>query len=329
MFRVTHWSLERIFILCMLLLAACSAKESKGITEIKGEPSGINFAALVILGTLQDGGSPHIGCTRECCSSLFAQPDPNRMVVSLGIIDPDEGKTFLIEATPDITRQLRLLKNFTGTASTEVPDGILLTHAHIGHYAGLMYLGREALGVSKVPVYAMPRMKAFLEKNGPWQQLVTLNNIVLNELKEDSVMSLTPNIRITPFRVPHRDEYSETVGYRIEGPNKKVLFIPDIDKWEKWEQSIVEEIQRVDYALIDATFYDASEVNNRDIREIPHPFVVESLSLFQSLTPEQKAKVIFIHFNHTNPLLLDSSAATKRVKHAGFNVARTGNIIPL
>ena len=42
----------------------------------------------------------------------------------------------------------------------------------MGHYSGLMHLGREAANTSKVPVYAMPRMLEFLAKNGPWNQLL-------------------------------------------------------------------------------------------------------------------------------------------------------------
>ena len=110
--------------------------------------------------------------------------------------------------------------------------------------------------------------------------------------------------------MPHRDEYSETVGYVISGPNKSALFIPDIDKWEKWKLDINAEIKKVDYALLDATFFDEKEINNRDISEIPHPFIIESMKKFEMMTPEEKNKIIFIHFNHTNPVLKDQREST-------------------
>lgn len=211
-----------------------------------------------------------------------------------------------------MTAQVKLLKDFAGERAKEVPDGIFVTHAHIGHYTGLMYLGKEAANASQVPVYAMPRMKTFLEQNGPWSQLVTNKNIVLNEMQENVDMQLSPQLHITPITVPHRDEFSETVGYRIEGPANKVLFIPDIDKWAKWNRNIAEEIAGVDYAFLDATFYDAAEINNRDISTIPHPFVIESMELFKSLSTAEKKKIYFIHFNHTNPLLRLESKETKQ-----------------
>lgn len=284
---------------------------------------------LIILGTLQDGGSPHPGCKKDCCRELFLNPDPTRKVVSLGIIDHVHQKTYLIEATPDFPEQIQLLLQEAEHQASVVPDCIFLTHAHIGHYTGLMYLGREALNAKDVPVYAMPRMKHFLEGNGPWSQLVTAGNIALKELQADMEVQLTPSLRITPFTVPHRDEYSETVGFRIDGPNKSVLFIPDIDKWQKWDRSIIEEIGKVDYAFVDGTFYDAAEINYRSISTIPHPFISESMAMFDTLPGAEKQKIYFIHFNHTNPVLDLESARAKEVIAAGYRIAMMGQVIGL
>jgi len=283
---------------------------------------------VTILGTVQDGGSPHAGCKKACCKDLFLHPDPTRKVVSLGVVDFSAEKKFLFEATPDIATQMHYLKNTLPYETPETPDGIFLTHAHIGHYTGLMHLGREALGADSVPVYAMPKMKRFLVENGPWSQLVSLNNIVLLPIQNDSVIELTKQLRVEPFTVPHRDEFSETVGYKISGGKKTLLFIPDINKWSIWEKDIIDEIEKVDYVLIDATFYDANEVS-RDISEIPHPFVVESMELFKNLHESEKRKIIFIHFNHTNPLINPLSKEADFVRKSGFDVANFGMQIAL
>jgi pyrroloquinoline quinone biosynthesis protein B len=279
---------------------------------------------LVILGTLQDGGSPHLGCKKECCKDLFLNPDPSRKVVSIGIVEPQEMKRYIIEATPDYPEQLYALSRQGDFEVKQVPDGIFISHAHIGHYTGLMFLGKEAQHSNQVPVYVMPRMKTFIEQNGPWSQLVARQNISLQKLEEQRAVQLTPNLRVTPFLVPHRDEFSETVGFLIEGPNKKALFIPDIDKWEKWSESITDIIAKVDYAFIDGTFYDGEEINYRDISEIPHPFIIESMALFRSLSLGEKNKIFFIHLNHTNPALLPDSPKTESIKNNGFHVAQTG-----
>ena len=236
------------------------------------------------------------------------------------LINNENNESYLFDASPDINQQL----NFMGDRINKDLKGIFLTHAHIGHYTGLMFFGREALNSNLINVFAMPRMKKFLETNGPWSQLVKLNNINLIQIHSESVFSLSDQIRITPFEVPHRGEFSETVGYKIHGPNKTALFIPDIDKWYLWEKSIVDEIRKVDYALIDATFYDSKEVNYRDISEIPHPFVIETMSLFNNSSKKEKSKIYFIHLNHTNPLLDEKSKEFNDIINKGYNVAYEG-----
>ena len=284
---------------------------------------------LVILGNVQDAGSPHMGCEKACCKELFKTPDPSRKVVSIGIVDPNNKKYWMIEASPDFSTQTRLLKDISNFEHSKTPDGIFLTHAHIGHYSGLMYLGKESFNSDNVPVYAMTRMKGFLIQNGPWSQLFKLENIKINNIDHEKIFSLSNKITITPFLVPHRDEFSETVGFKIKGPNKSILFIPDIDKWGKWNKSLLTEIKKVDLALVDGTFYDAEEVNHRDISEIPHPFIVETIELFKSEKKELKSKIKFIHLNHTNPLLNDNSNATKKINEQGFSVAHFKEIITL
>ncbi len=278
--------------------------------------------SITVLGTIQDAGLPHIACTKKCCVGLFENPDSRRQVVSLGLYDDKSQKKYLFEATPDITRQMKFLSQYGEQTDKQVPDGIFLTHAHIGHYTGLMYLGKEAMSANKVPVYAMPKMKEYLETNGPWEQLVSEENIKINKLEDGVKVILSDELSVTPLLVPHRDEYSETVGYRIDGPNKSALFIPDIDKWEKWDIDIIEQIKKIDYAFLDATFYDGAELGNRDMSEIPHPFVVESMNKFESLNENEKKKIIFIHINHTNPILDPKSEEARRVIQNGFRIAK-------
>ena len=281
-------------------------------------------AKLVVLGTVQDGGSPHIMCLKSCCTNLSSEEKAARQVTALGL---SSGTTdyYLFEASPNITLQMQHMQalGYFNLA------GIFLTHAHIGHYMGLLYLGREAWGANKVPVYAMPKLRAFLRENGPWSQLVDLENITLQALENKQPQQLPQGIKVTPFVVPHRDEFSETVGYYIAGPNKTALFLPDIDKWNKWGKNIAEVIKAVDYAFIDASFYDAAEINYRPIAEIPHPFVIETLERLNGLEQKDRKKVFFIHMNHTNPMLDPESEAAKRVRALGFSVARIGDTFSL
>ena len=302
-------------ILCISsLFFSCKQVEINSNTSIKSS------VEINILGTVQDGGMPHLGCKKSCCKDYFEKGFSKKRVVSLGISDYLYNKNYLIEASPDISIQLSDLLD----KESKTLDGIFITHAHIGHYSGLTNLGREVSNTSNIPLYLMPKMQDFISSNGPWDQLVKLKNVELKSLFHEKEEKLTENLTIIPFKVPHRDEYSETVGFKIIGPNKSALFIPDIDKWNKWEISIKKLISKVDYAFLDGTFYDSKEINYRDISEIPHPFIIESLELFKDLKESDRNKIYFIHLNHTNPLLNSKSQEYQHVVSNGYNVAFEG-----
>lgn len=312
-------------VLACMGLIAC---RSEGPGGSGGGSSPMQRPSLIVLGVAQDGGYPQAGCEKSCCRPVLDGRQPGRSVTSLALTDPSSGSYWLFEATPDIGSQMRMVRERAPSVDI-LPKGVFLTHAHIGHYAGLMHFGREAIGAKGVPVHAMPRMRAYLTGNGPWSQLVSTGNIELLALAADSAVSLPSGVRVTPFLVPHRDEYSETVGYRIEGPGRRILFIPDIDKWERWGRSIRDELRGCDLALIDGTFFDGTELPGRDMREIPHPSVTESMALFADLPDSLRRRVCFIHFNHTNPLLRKGSDQRLAVEAAGYRVAEEGMVIGL
>ena len=294
-----------------------------------------NDPYTLVLGIAQDAGFPQAGCQKECCREAWGQPQLRRFATSLAIVDPVSQERWLLDCTPDFRDQLRVLDEIAASqaakegsalssvnnASRSAIGGIFLTHAHIGHYAGLIHLGREVMGTDAIPVYGMPRMNAFLTENGPWSQLVSLKNIALNSLTADVAVRLNDRLTVTPFLVPHRDEFSETVGFRIQGPNRSVVFIPDIAQWEKWDLRIEDVIADSDIVYLDGTFFGNGEIPGRDMSLIPHPFIEESLQRFGQLTADVRGRVRFIHLNHTNPALHNDSAASRLIISSGCSVA--------
>jgi len=244
---------------------------------------------LVVLGIAQDGGIPQLGCERPICQDIRTGKRAPEKVSSLGLINRATGVAYVFDATPDFPAQLQRL---TGG---KLPAGIFLTHAHMGHYTGLMFLGRESVNAAAVPVYATERMGAYLRGNGPWSQLVAIPNVALRAVAYDQPVTLDGGVSVTAFKVPHRDEFSDTVGFRISGPHRSALFIPDIDRWEKWDRSIRELAATVDYAFLDGTFASATEIN-RPIEEVPHPLMSRTRELLKGA----KAKLWFIHINNSN-----------------------------
>jgi pyrroloquinoline quinone biosynthesis protein B len=299
----------RIKVLLLILITACATA-----------PPLTKGPFTIVLGIAQDGGYPQAGCNRPDCIAAWRDPRLRQRVASLAIVDPQSHQRWIIDATPDFGSQLRTLDEAAPrTATSPLLDGILLTHAHIGHYLGLAQLGREVLGAHSVHVYAMPRMREFLAHNGPWDQLVTLHNIEITPIEDGVEVALNERIHVTPIRVPHRDEYSETVGFIVRGPSRSILWLPDIDKWERWSTTLESVLARVDVAYIDGTFYDASELPGRDLREIPHPLMMETLSRLAA--SPMLAKVRFIHLNQSNPVL--------RGSRAGVVVARDGERVSI
>ncbi|NIO49103.1 MAG: pyrroloquinoline quinone biosynthesis protein PqqB [Candidatus Aminicenantes bacterium] len=303
-----------------------SGKRTFSIKDLKKEKEETDVLVKV-LGTAQDGGLPQIGC--YCKNCLRAREDQrfSRLISSLAIIDLGEKKYFILDATPDIRIQadiafsrLALLKQ----GRKNFPDGILLTHAHIGHYTGLMFYGYESMSAHKLPVYCSSRMKSFLSSNGPWSQLVSLENISIHTLSMEKEFLLTPRISFTPFLVPHRNEYTDTLGFIISGDKRKLLYVPDIQSWEAWSRSIVKETRKSDVALLDGTFCSSEELPGRDLSKIGHPFIKTSLKTLKNVAEEGKTKIYFTHLNHSNLALDPEGEARKEVEEKGFGIASEG-----
>jgi pyrroloquinoline quinone biosynthesis protein B len=313
-------------LLASVLAAATSSASAPSKPEsAKPMPS----PYVLVLGIAQDGGAPQAGYPNE---PGWHDPSKRRLATCLALVDPASGERWLFDATPNFPEQLQRLDEAAPPKDRPGLSGIFLTHAHIGHYVGLMYLGKEVIGAKDVPVWAMPRMRQFLTDNGPWQQLVRLNNIALKPLVAGEPVQLNPDLKVTPILVPHRQEYSEVVGFRIEGPKVSVLFIPDIDSWTQWDAQgtrIEDEIAKVDVAYLDGTFFANGEIPGRDMSGFPHPFISTSLARFAALPASERAKIRFIHLNHTNAALWPDTDARRKITQAGSRVADEGERVDL
>jgi pyrroloquinoline quinone biosynthesis protein B len=289
---------------------------------------------VLVLGTAQDGGLPQIGGRTSQDEAARRDPSRRRAVASLLVVEPQTGQRWLIDATPDIREQMERAEGHPanrGAAGARPPlvDGIFLTHAHIGHYLGLAQLGREAYGAEGVPVWGSAQMVDFLSRNAPWDQLVRLGNIRLERFAAAQVITLSPRLAIVPLAVPHRSEYTDTHGFALRGPNRSLLYITDIDKWERWDRPIEEVVKITSAALLDGTFFADGEIPGRSMADIPHPFIAESLRRFAALPEGERRKIAFTHLNHTNPAADPASAARKQIEAAGMRVAEDGERIDL
>lgn len=282
----------------------------------------------VVLGIAQDAGLPHVGC--RCARCLAAQGDPAaaEYAASMAIVDARRrpNSVWLVDATPDIKFQLNYLAPALGPhplmpGRLRQPDGLFLTHAHMGHTAGLAQLGPEGMNVGDLPVYASKGLLTVLQETALWRPL--LGNLRLFALAAGVAVDLAPGLSITPLEVPHRDELGAgTFAFRVQGPDGALLYVPDIDDWGRWPLAR-EAIAGVDVILADASFHSADELAGRP--PVAHPLVADTVAFFADLP----GRLILTHLNHTNRLLDRESASRAALAAQGVTVARFGQIIPL
>lgn len=309
-----------------------SGSVNKPPRRFLSKSNGEETVFVKVTGTAQDGGIPHIGCFCANCQRAWKDPRFSRLISSLALFDLDENKTILVDATPDIRAQTLMIQERLSPDKRKRrywPDGVLLTHGHIGHYTGLMFYGYEALSTDRLPVYCSKRMNDFLTQNGPWSQLVTQKNIITRIIEPLQTFSLTSRLTILALQVPHRDEYTDTLGFVIQGPQRSLLYIPDIQNWKIWDRSIKQEVQKVDIALLDGTFFSPEELPSRDLSSIGHPFISDSMTRLGNIVREGKTKVYFTHLNHSNLSLDPGGEARKIIIKNGFDLAEDGMEFPL
>ncbi len=290
---------------------------------------------MVVLGSAQDGGLPQIGCREPLCEAARAEPARARFPSSILLVDPRAGKRWLFDASPRLPEQLDLARPWIERAnplpSGRPPlfDAIFLTHAHFGHMTGIAWLGREVYAAERQLVLGSPRMVEFLEAAPPYALYAEAGHLVLEPLELAASRALADDLTVEPIVVPHRGEFTDTLAFRIRGPRRALLYLPDIDKWERWDRRIEDVLASVDVALLDGTFFADGEVAGRSMAEIPHPFVVETLARLAELPASERAKVHFVHLNHSNPASDPASAAARTIRRASMAVAREGDLFEL
>jgi pyrroloquinoline quinone biosynthesis protein B len=288
----------------------------------------------LVLGSVQDAGFPQVGCYTERCNEGRAlhAAGRGRFVSSLALVEPQEERFYLVDATPDITRQLDLITDpaFRQRAAARRPfDGIFLTHAHIGHYTGLAVLGKEGMGIRETPVYCTEAMAAFLASNQPWQLMVEQGRLDLRPLAIDRWHRIDEHLDVQLWKVPHRDEFADTVGFVFRGPSSSLLYLPDINAWRAWDRDVAEAVAGVDVALLDGTFWSMDELPGRSVEDIPHPLMTQTMDALQEVVDQDMSRVLLTHLNNSNPALDDGGPQQAEVARRGFEIAREGMRFPL
>jgi pyrroloquinoline quinone biosynthesis protein B len=273
---------------------------------------------VFVLGTTQDGGVPHPCCACANCAAARTDPARRRRAACVAVVG-ETGKVLLVEATPDFKEQLDLLAAALGRP-VACPDQIAVTHAHMGHYLGLAFLGKEAMHARGVPLLGTPSFHRFVTRHRPWAHLVERGEVEPRTFAPGSPHEFDGAI-LHAFLSPHRGEDTDTIGVEVHGPRRRLVCVTDADVLPP---EVVDRIKDADVALVDGTFYSPAELPHRDILAVRHPFVRESVTRLEGA----RGEVWFTHLNHTNPLL-DPASPERRVLPPGFRVAEEGQVFEL
>lgn len=290
----------------------------------------MNRISFVILGSGQDGGVPHPGCACLRCQKARRGRIPRRMSPSAALVGP--AGLLLFDASPHLPAQLDLLEglHLSGLKGRKgiLPSSVFLTHGHWGHYGGLGWLGKEVAMTNRIPLYCTPSLAGFLRDNRPWSHLLQAENLEIRLIQPPMPLELEAGVTVTPHRVPHREDVSDTVGFMITFPGpsqeERIFYLPDADYFT---DSLLNIMKGCTAAVVDGTFYDRDELDplGRSIKQVPHPFISESLARLKELLP--RCRVVFTHFNHTNPASDPDSPEAIYLRGEGFQLASDGMIV--
>lgn len=266
---------------------------------------------IEILGNVQDGGVPHLGCSCEVCEA--AREDANKQKYVGAMLVKENGEEdsiqYLIDASPDIRYQIK----------GEYLDGVFLSHGHLGHTGGILYFGTEALDTDGLAVHCTPEMRNFLMNNDPYRLLVDRGQIDIQEFDNEERINVQGGW-IEPRHVLHRYVTTDTTSFMIKGDEKKLYYLSDIDEWT---DDAKESVREADIAVVDGTFWSKEEIERYE--EVPHPTIQDTMEEFEG----DDVEIHFTHLNHTNPVLREESEERKEVEENGFGVVERGQVFEI
>ena len=261
-----------------------------------------------VLGNVQDGGVPHLGCDCDVCKNARENPGEQKFVSSLLLKENEDENSarYLVEASPDIRMQL---------SGGEYIDGVFIPLATLGHLTGLQYFGPEGPDASDLSVYCCEEVEDFMMKNDPYRLLIDRDNLEMQSFSDGDKVDLQGG-SVESRQFYHQHVNYSTTGYMIEGEDRKLFYLADITEFTEEIEACIEE---ADVALIDGTFWSEDEIGRYE--EVPHPEIRRSLDQFEDLD----TKIYFIHMNHTNPVLREASEEREELEERGFSVADQGH----
>lgn len=294
---------------------------------------------IVLLGTAAGGGFPQWNCACHVCRT--ARRDPSAAIPrtqSSAAVSADGRRWFLLNASPDVRAQLARLPGAEPSGSRRLPvEGIVLTDAELDHTLGILLL-REG---RTLPLYAtdgvagvlehdsrlLPVARAFAEV--PLTALVPGRPVPLVN-RDGEASGLTVEafpVAGGPPRFARRSGGGETVGLLLRAGGRSCAYVPGCGELDG---PVMGFLEQADLVLFDGTFWTDDELaavtgDGRSAREMGHLPISGPAGSMARLA-HLPGRVVYVHVNNTNPLLIEAAAERAAVTAAGLTVGADGMI---
>jgi len=289
-----------------------------------------------ILGSAAGGGFPQWNCRCPTCEAARTGTAARPRTQSSLAIRGADGPWFLANASPDLRQQLEGLGGERANGVRAAPvAGILLTDAEIDHTAGLLLL-RES--TTAIRVYGSEPVRSALTDGYPvlpilagycgveWRTLEPGGALALDgsSLEVESF----PAGGDAPRYLAGTEAEVEASGlvFRDRSTGGVLTYLPGL---ARLDGEVLGRLAASDVVLVDGTFWRNDElvrlgISERTGRQMGHVPLSGRDGTLEAFARLERPRVILVHINNTNPVLLERSPERDAVLRAGAEVGCDG-----
>lgn len=298
---------------------------------------------VLLLGTAAGGGFPQWNCfCAPCRAARETPPRAAPRTQSSIAVSADGAHWFLGNASPDVRAQLERL----GTAPPDTVrwspvEGVVLTDAELDHTLGLVLLREARL----LPVWAtravldvitddsrlLPVTRAF----GELPATALASGAVAPLMRRDGGDSgITIELVPVPGSAPRfaRRElpgHTSAAVFHEAATGRRCAYVPAC---AAIDEALLRVLHGMELVLFDGTCFTDDEmrsagVSDRTASMMGHQPISGargSLSVLRTLAANGRTRVVYVHINNTNPMLVRGSAPRAEVETAGIGIGEDG-----
>jgi pyrroloquinoline quinone biosynthesis protein B len=294
-----------------------------------------------VLGSAAGGGFPQWNCRCPTCEAARDGDGARPRTQSSIAVRGAEGPWFLANASPDLRLQLEALgaQGLDGVRAAPVA-GVLLTDAEIDHTAGLLLLRESS---APIRVYGSGEVRHALTEGYPvlrileaysgveWRTLDPGASTILDGSSLD-VRSFAAG-GDAPRYLSRTGADVEATGlvFRDRSTGGVLTYVPGL---ARLDDDLLGRFAASDVVLVDGTFWVDDElarlgISDRTAAQMGHVPLSGPDGSLQALARLARPRVILVHINNTNPVLLERSPERDAVLAAGVEIADDGLEIEL